>query len=141
MERLTTRKEPNLSAPKWVYPISPGVSGRVEVEVGFATEHSSGCNEFDLPSDLLDECLGSKPTTEGLLIDCLDEELLVATPGRVSRDRRRVIENRWLSTMKYVLEDVASSRAFSWMGPLVPWEHDWSEYDLLGCLGLTNDWE
>ena len=78
--------------------------------MGFATESSlSGCNEFDL----LDECLDSEPTTEGLLIDCLDEEFLVATPGRVSRDRRRVIENRWLSTMKYVLEDVASSRAFS----------------------------
>ena len=62
---------------------------------------------MDLPSDLLE------PTTEGLLIDCLDDDYLVATSGRVSRDRRRVIENRWLSTMKYVLEDVASSRAFS----------------------------
>lgn len=33
---------------------------------------------------------------------------LVATPGRVKSDRRRVNENRWLPTKKWVLEEVAS---------------------------------
>lgn len=35
--------------------------------------------------------------------------LLVAIPGRVSSDRRRMRENPWLSTLNSVLEDVASS--------------------------------
>lgn len=65
----------------------------------------------------------------------------VATPGRVSKDRLRVSENRWLPTRKCVLEDVASLIESSWR--ILPCRERgvWIELARLGVSGARDDCE
>jgi hypothetical protein len=58
---------------------------------------------------------------------------LVATPGRVNRERRRVSENRWLPTKKCVLDEDTSWMLLSYITLLCRWRGVWIELDRFGC--------
>lgn len=105
---FTTRRDPNFKAPSCVYRASAGLVGRlgnVVSNVGLWGKDQS-------------KNVDAEPTISGSPIGDGARRMApvvrrVATPGRVNKERRRMSEKRWFPTVKWVLDEAASSIGLS----------------------------
>lgn len=88
-EPFTTLKDPSLSAPSWVYRVSVGLVGLTGEGERWVTG-SGHCNAVDSTGSSFWH--PGSPIGDGTR-RTVPVALLVATPGRVKRERRRVKEN------------------------------------------------